>query len=61
MGPCDRYEGGVCTEKGEDISIVKGRERRGTRIHTRAIEERIYLTLKVASNGASVLHRKERW
>ena len=26
---CDRCKGGVCTKKGEGVSIVKGRERRG--------------------------------
>ena len=29
MGPCNRYKEGVCTEKGEGISVVKERERRG--------------------------------
>jgi len=30
MRPCNRDEGGVCTEEGKDISTVKRRERRGT-------------------------------
>jgi len=59
LGPCDRYEGGVCTEKREGISIVKGRERRGVRVYTGATEKRIHPTLKVTLNGTSVLCRKE--
>ena len=34
-------------------------ERRSMRIHTRATEERIYPTLKVASNSTSVFCRKK--
>ena len=28
LGSCNRYEGGVCTEKREGTSIVERRERR---------------------------------
>jgi len=59
LGPCNRYEGGVCTKKGEGIPIVKRREGRGARIHTGATEERIHLTLKITSNGTSVFCRKK--
>ena len=54
-------KGGVCTEKGEGIPIVKGRKRRGVRVHIGATGERIHSTLKVASNGTSVLCKKEGW
>jgi len=59
LGPYDTYEEGVCTGKGEGIPIIKGREGRGARVHTESTKERIYLTLKVASNNTSVLCRKE--
>jgi len=54
----DRHEEGICTEEGESVSIVKRRERRDVRIHTRTIEERVHQTLKVASNGTGVFRRK---
>jgi len=60
LGPYNRYEGEVCTEEREGISIVKRREKRGMRIHTRATEEIIYPTFKVISNSTSVLCRKEK-
>jgi len=28
LGSCNRYKGGICTEKGEDVSVVEKRERR---------------------------------
>jgi len=31
--PCDRDKKRVCAKKGEGISIVKGRERRGAQVH----------------------------
>jgi len=37
-------------EKGEGISIVKERKKRGTRICSRKIEGGIYLTLKITAN-----------
>ena len=30
-------------------------------IHTETIEERVHLTLEVASNGTSILCREEEW
>jgi len=61
LGPCNRYEGEVCTEKEKGIFIVEGRVGRGVRVHTGATEERIHLILKVTSNSASILCRKEGW
>jgi len=37
-------------EKGEGVSIVKERKKRGTRICSRKIEGGIYLTLKITAN-----------
>jgi len=46
-------------KEGKSVFFVKERERRSKRVHTRATKERIYLTLKVVSNSASILCRKE--
>ena len=61
LGPCHWYERRVCAKKEEGIPIIKGRKRGSTRIYIEIIEERVYLTLKVASNSISVLCRKEEW
>jgi len=58
---CNRYEERVYTKKEEGVSVIKGRKRRGARFHTRATEERIYPTFKVAANSVSVLCRKKGW
>ena len=59
LRPHDRYEGRICAKKGEDVSIVKGRKRRGAQVHFRTIEERVYQVLEITSNGTSVFYRKE--
>jgi len=42
MGPCDRCERRVCTEKGEGIPVVKRGERRSERIHEITVKEGVY-------------------
>jgi len=61
LGSHNRYEGEICAEEEKGIPVVKRRKREGMRIYQETIEKRIYLTLKVASDSASVLCRKERW
>ena len=61
LGLCYQPKRRVHAKKGEDIPIVKGRERGSMRIHTGTIEERIHLTLEVAPNGTSILCREEGW
>jgi len=56
----NQYEGRICAKEGKGVLLVEERERRGVRIHTGATEKRIHPTLKVTSNSASVLCRKER-
>jgi len=60
VGSCDRSKRGVCTGKREDVSIVKRGERRGKRVYLGTIEEGVHLTIKVTSDGTSILCRKER-
>jgi len=59
IGLCNRYEGRICAQEREGISIVQEREGRSVRVYFRTIEKRVYQTLKVASNGTSVLCGKE--
>jgi len=60
IGSCDRHEEGVCTEEGESIPIVERRKRRGKGICKGAVMKRIYLAIKVTTNGTSILCREER-
>ena len=57
----NKCEERVCAKKEKSISIVKKRKKREVWVHWRIIEERVYQTLKVASNSASVLYGKEEW
>ena len=61
MGSRDRHEGEVCTKEEESIPIVERGKRRGEGVHSGLAKEGIYSAVKVTSNGASVLCRKERW
>jgi len=51
----------ICAKKRKGVPIVKRRERGSMRVHIRIIEEGVYQTLKVVSNGTSVLCEKEGW
>ena len=59
IGPCNRGKESVCAKKEEGVSIVKRKESRGTWVHWKTIEEGIYQTLNVTSNGTYILCRKE--
>jgi len=59
LGSYNKYKREICTKEGEGVPIVEKRERESTRVHTGATEKRIYLTLKVALNGTSILCREE--
>ena len=60
MKPCNRCEEKVCTKEGESVSVVKGGKGRGKRVCKRAVKKGIYSVIKITTNGASVLCRKER-
>ena len=61
MGLYDRYKGGVYAEEKKGISIVEEREGRDIQVHIWTTKERVHQTLKIASNGTSVLCGKEGW
>ena len=60
IGPCDRSERGVCTTKRKGIPTVERGERGGKGICERTIEERIYLAIKVTTNGTGILCGEKR-
>ena len=55
------WDHAIDTKEGEGVSVVEEGERRGARVHSRTIEEGVYQTLEVTSNGTSVFCRKEGW
>jgi len=59
VGLCNRCEGRVCTVKRKGIPFAKRRERGGKRVHERAVEKGIYLTVKVTANGAGIFRGEE--
>ena len=59
VGPHNRNEGGVCSEEGKSVSVVKRRERGGERVCERTVEKGIHLAVQVTLNGAGILCRKE--
>ena len=59
VGSYNRGEKGICAKEGKCISVVKKGERRGTWVHRRTIEKRVYQTFKVVSNGTSFFCMKE--
>ena len=61
VGLCNRCKRGVCAKKEKDIPSVKRRKRREEGVYLGTAEEEIYPAVKVTSNSASVLCRKERW
>ena len=58
--PCDRCKRRVRTTKRKGIPIVEGRKRGGKRICKGAVEEGVYLAIKVIANSASIFCREER-
>jgi len=61
MRSCYRSQGRICSKKGEDIPIVKSREKGGTGIHEESVEEEIYPIIKITTKITSVLCTKEEW
>ena len=61
MGPCNRDERRICTMEEKGVSIVKGGKEGGERVYQRAVAERIYLTVKITTDGTSILCRKKGW
>ena len=61
MRPCDRDKRGVCTEEGESVSIVKGKERGSKGVCSRVVKKGIYLTVQITTDGTGIFCRKKGW
>ena len=61
MKSCYRSQRRVCSEKGEDISIVKNRKRGGTEVFEKSVEKKIYLTIEITTDVTSILCAKNEW
>jgi len=61
LGPCHRVKRGVYAKKREGILTIERRKRGSTKICGRPTEKRIYLTLQVTPNVASILCGKKGW
>jgi len=59
VGPRDRRKGGVYAKKREGIPSVKRRKRGSQRICKGAVEEGLYLAIKVTTNGTGIFVRKK--
>jgi len=42
MRLCHRSQRRICAKEGQNLSVVKSRERGGTRIHERLVEEGVH-------------------
>ena len=61
VGLCNRYEGRICAEEGEGISVVKEGERRGERVCKGTAEKGLHSAIEITTNGAGVLCREKGW
>ena len=61
MGSYNRFKGEIYTKKRESLSLVQKRKRESKRVHSGADEKEIYLTVRVTTDYAGILCRKEAW
>ena len=61
MRSCHRSQGRICAKEGQNLSVVKSRERGGTRICKRSVEKGVYQAIEITTDVTSVLCAKERW
>ena len=51
----------ICSEKVENISIIKNRKRGDTKICKGSVEEEIYSTIEIITNITSILYAEKEW
>ena len=59
MRPYNKSKRKLYTKERKNIFNVEGRERESKRIYRGAVEKRVYYTLKVTPNFASILCREK--
>jgi len=58
---CHRSQRRICTKKGEDISIIQSRKRKGAGVCKGSVEEGVYQAIKITTDVTGVLCAKKRW
>jgi len=61
LGSYNRVKTEVCAKKGESVLIVERKERGDIGICGGPTKKRVYLTLQVTPNFASIFCNKKRW
>ena len=61
LGSCYRSKKRICSEKREDISIVKNKERGSVGVCKESVEEEVYSTIEITTDITGVICAKERW
>jgi len=61
MGSYNIFKGGIHTKKRKSLSLVQRRNRESKGVHSEAYEKGIYLTVRVTTDYAGILCRKEEW
>ena len=57
---CHRSQRRICAKEGQDLSIIKSREKGGTRICERSVEEGIHQAIEITTDITGVICAKER-
>jgi len=61
MRSYNKSQGRICAKERESISLVQRRKERSERVYLGADEEGIYKTVKITTDGTSILCGEERW
>ena len=61
MRSCHRSQRRICAKERQDLPIVKSRERGGTGVCEKSVDEGIYKAIEITTDVTSVLCAEERW
>ena len=60
IGSCHRFQGRVCSKKGEHIFVIKNKEGGGSRVCKGSVEKGVYLTIKITIVLDMVYTRRQK-